>query len=30
MPWSRLKNEIFGNNGSKGLLGDAGKILGGS
>ena len=29
MPWSRLKNEIFGSNGSKGLLGDAGKILGG-
>ena len=29
MPWSRFQNVMLGGNGSKGLLGDAGKILGG-
>lgn len=29
MPWSRFQNVMLGGNGNKGLLGDAGKILGG-
>ncbi len=29
MPWSRFQNVMLGGSGSKGLLGDAGKILGG-
>ena len=29
LPWSRFQNVMSGGNGSKGLLGDAGKILGG-
>ncbi|MBI3590738.1 MAG: TIGR00266 family protein [Candidatus Melainabacteria bacterium] len=29
MPWSRLVNVISGGNGSKGLLGDVGKVFGG-
>jgi uncharacterized protein (AIM24 family) len=29
MPWSRFQNVVSGGNGSKGLLSDAGKMLGG-
>ena len=29
LPWNRFRDAVFGSSGSKGILGDAGKILGG-